>query len=103
VDRAVAEAYASLARREAGRLNREGDFDAARKRLDQTVARIKEYAGDDEILNGLVRDLERDKGEYSRQMDVSDRKARYMGTHAALSARDARGGSRRAGTSGPKA
>jgi hypothetical protein len=98
VDRAVAEAYAALARREAGRLNREGDFDAARKRLDLTVARIREYAGDDEILNGLVRDIERDKGAYSRQMDVSDRKARYMGTHAALSARDAHGGSRRAGT-----
>jgi Ca-activated chloride channel family protein len=101
VDRAVAEAYAALARREAGRLNREGNLAAARDRIEETVARIKEYAGDDGVLNGLVRDLERDKEAYSHRMESHDLKARYMGTYGSLKARWMLGGSRRAGNREP--
>jgi hypothetical protein len=77
------------------RLNREGDFEGARKRLEQTAARIKEYAGEDDILKALVRDLERDQEAYFQEMRSADRKARYMGTHSSLKSRGMHGGSRR--------
>lgn len=96
VDRAVAEAYASLARREAGRLNREGQFAAARDRLAGTRARIQDYAGDDSFLNDLVRKLERDAAEHARGMTAAARKAIHAGTYAALSGRDPSGAARRA-------
>lgn len=96
VDRAVAEAYASLARREAGRLNRDGAFEAARDRLARTRARIQDYAGDDSFLNDLVRQLERDAVEHARSMTAAARKASYAGTYAALSSRAPSGASRRA-------
>ena len=95
VDRAVAEAYAALARREAGRLNRESDFEGAQRRLARTAARIKGYAGSDAVLNDLLRDLERDAEAYFRPMLSGDRKARYMGTHGSLKHRMASGSSKR--------
>ena len=96
VDRAVAEAYASLARREAGRLNREGRFDEARDQVVRTNARIAEYAGDDSVLNDLVRQLERDAKAHAAEMTAADRKARYSVSYAALRSRDPLGASRRA-------
>jgi Ca-activated chloride channel homolog len=95
VDRAVAEAYASLARLEAGRLNREGEFRAARERLDRTRARIQRYAGDDTFLNDLVRQLERDAVVHAEEMTGAARKASYAVNRAALYTRDPSGGSRR--------
>ena len=77
VDRAVADAYASLARREAGRLNRDGQYDAARDRLARTRARIQGYAGEDSFLNDLVRKLERDVEQHARRMTAAARKASY--------------------------
>jgi hypothetical protein len=95
VDRAVAEAYAALARREAGRLNREGDFDGARQRLALTAGRIQRYASDDAFLNALVKQLEQDGSEYCARMTSADRKARYMGTYGTLKSRGRMGGSTR--------
>jgi Ca-activated chloride channel family protein len=96
VDRAVAEAYASLARREAGRLNRERRFDQARDTVVRSHARIAEYAGDDSVLNDLVRQLERDAKAHAEEMTVADRKGRYASSFAALHSRGPLGASRRA-------
>jgi Ca-activated chloride channel family protein len=96
VDRAVADAYASLALREAGRLNRDGQYDAARDRLAWTRARIQGYAGDDAFLNGLVRKLEGDAAEHGVRMSPSILKAGYANSYAALSSRTASGAARRA-------
>jgi Ca-activated chloride channel family protein len=96
VDRAVADAYAALARREAGRLNRAGDFDAARERLAQTRARIGSYAGDDSFLNDLVRQLERDAVVHAEQMTVAARKTSYAASYSVLRSRAPEGESRRA-------
>ena len=50
VDRAVAQLYAARARDEALSLNRAGDFERARAVLRRTVDKIREYAGEDEVL-----------------------------------------------------
>ena len=54
VDRAVARVLAARARREALRLNREGDFDAAAARLTAIADEIDGYAGDDPELRAIV-------------------------------------------------
>jgi Ca-activated chloride channel homolog len=96
VDHAVAEAYAALARREAGRLNREGDFEAARSRLNRTGARISSYAGSDSFLNNLARKLEEDAAVHLERMSPRDLKARYASSTYAMKGRGPMGGSRRA-------
>jgi Ca-activated chloride channel family protein len=96
VDRAVAEAYAAQARQEAGRLNRDGDFSGARRRLERTAARVMDYAGDDTVLKEVIRRLERDAAEYAEQMSASRRKAAYMASYAVASSRAFDGSSRRA-------
>ena len=96
VDHAVAEAYAALARREAGRLNRAGDFDAARERLARTRARISSYAGDDSVLNELMRKLERDAEAHAGAMSASALKRSYSVSRSALTSRSPSGASRRA-------
>ena len=47
VDRVIARVFVARARREAVRLNRAGDYDAARRVLEATARRIKSYAGHD--------------------------------------------------------
>jgi Ca-activated chloride channel family protein len=47
VDRKVAELYAARARAEATEANRHGDLNAARRVIERTIARIRQYAGDD--------------------------------------------------------
>ncbi len=96
VDRAVAEAYAALARREAGRLNREGEFEAARLRLTRTGARISGYAGDDSFLNDLARKLRDDAAAHAEQLTKRDLKARYAASSYAMYSREPMGAARRA-------
>jgi Ca-activated chloride channel family protein len=57
VDRAVAELYSARARAEATEANREGRYDRARRVLESTARRIREYAGDDATLQHLARAL----------------------------------------------
>lgn len=95
VDRAVAQAYVSVARREAGRLNRDGDFAGARHQLTGVAQRIVEYAGDDAELAGLAADLKQDAVVHEAPMAPLDRKARYMATASSLKSRDAHGGATR--------
>ena len=96
VDRAVAEAYAALARREAGRLNRAGEFEAARLRLSGTGARISGYAGNDSFLNDLARKLAEDAAAHAQQMTKRDLKTRYAASSYAMFSREPMGASRRA-------
>jgi Ca-activated chloride channel homolog len=95
VDHAVAHAYAALARREAGRLNGDGDFSGARHQLTRAAGRILGYAGDDAELIGLAGQLRQDAVDHEERLSSADRKARYMGTEALLKGRNASGGSRR--------
>jgi Ca-activated chloride channel family protein len=95
VDRAVAEAHASLARREAGRLNRDGDYAGARHQLTGVARRILRYAGDDSVLRGLVDDLQHDAVVHEAPMAALDRKARYMVSEQSLKGRDLRGAATR--------
>ena len=95
VDRAVADAYASLGRREAGRLNRDGDYAGARLELDRVARRIQHYAGDDAELNDLVRSLQHDAVEHEARLSALNLKVRYMASERSLKGRDAHGGSRR--------
>lgn len=96
VDRAVAEAYAALAVREAGRLNRAGDYHAARERLARTRARISSYAGDDSVLNDVMTRLERDAREHAVAMPASALKSSYAVSRSVLVSRSPSGEARRA-------
>jgi hypothetical protein len=95
VDRAVAEAYAALGRREAGRLNRDGDYAGARHRLAAVARRIRGYAGDDPQLNALAHRLDRDAEEHEVEMTSMSRKAAYMVSEQSLKGRTATGASMR--------
>jgi Ca-activated chloride channel family protein len=54
VDREVAKLYAARARAEATEANRDGDFTHARRVLERTAHRIREYAGHDAELGALA-------------------------------------------------
>jgi hypothetical protein len=86
-----------MARREAGRLNRDGDVRAAARRLDACASRIAEYAAGDAELSGLADELRRDAAEHERRLDARDLKARYAAATYAVRSRDLSGGSRRRG------
>jgi Ca-activated chloride channel family protein len=64
VDRRVAEVYAARARAEATEANRHGDFEAARRVIEATVARIRQYAGNDPDLRRIWQNLERERPQY---------------------------------------
>jgi Ca-activated chloride channel family protein len=96
VDRAVAQAYAAEARKEAGRLNRDGDYAAAGARLQRTVVRIREYAGNDSILTELARELERDMAAHAQPMEAGELKMRYAASYSIGRSREVTGASRRA-------
>ncbi|HEX2722820.1 MAG TPA: VWA domain-containing protein, partial [Gemmatimonadaceae bacterium] len=63
VDRKVADIYAARARADATEANRHGDLAAARRVLERTAARIRQYAGNDAHLaqawNQLLREVPR--------------------------------------------
>lgn len=67
VDRRVAEIYASRARAEATEANRHHDFAAARRVIERTTARIRQYAGDDPVLNDCWRGLLAEQHRYDRE------------------------------------
>ena len=57
VDREVAKLYAARARAEATEANRVGDFERARRALERTSRRIRDYAGADAELRALSETL----------------------------------------------
>jgi Ca-activated chloride channel family protein len=64
VDRKVAGIFAARARAEATEANRHGDFAAARRVIERTVARIREYAGNDPEINRWWQELELERPRY---------------------------------------
>ena len=95
VDHAVAQAYAALARREAGRLNRDGDFAGARRQLTRVARRILRYAGEDAQLKGLAAQIQQDAVDHEERLSSVDRVALYMGSERVLKSRNVGGGSMR--------
>lgn len=95
VDHAVAEAYAALARREAGRMNRDGDFAGARHQLTRVARRILNYAGNDAELNALAAQLKQDAVEHEEQLSAMALKMSYMTSERTLKGRDEYGASMR--------
>jgi len=98
VDRSVATAYASRARRDALLLNRAGRYADAVELVRVTVARIRGYAGDDPALHRIADDLEAEVEDFTAAMDVMERKARYARAHYVMHDRDPIGRARRGGS-----
>lgn len=95
VQRAVARAYASRARREAAEHNRNGELDAARRVLESTARRIAGYAGDDRELQQLVVQLTNEAREHMERFDGVRLKERHFAMYAERKVRDSAGRSRR--------
>ena len=60
--------------RDAVDLNRRGDWEAARTSLRAVARRVRSYAGSDEVLRGIVAELEREAEAWSVARMESDRK-----------------------------
>lgn len=90
VDRAVASAYAALARFEAGGLSLQ-DPKAAAARLEATAERIASYAGRDAALNALVAGLKADAQRVRQGLDEGARKGMTMGGFSGSRGRGADG------------
>ena len=69
VDRQVAALDAARAERDALERNRMGDYDGARKAIEDVIARIREYAGDDLELRRLVSSLQEKAVLYGRAIE----------------------------------
>ena len=95
VDREVARLYAARARAEALELNREGHYDAARARLEQTARRILSYAGDDDELKALAAELMADASEHHQPMAAMDMKKRHYASYSVMKSRAPDGKARR--------
>lgn len=70
VDRAVAIQFAARARQEAVRLNRQGEFAAARHILSATAKRIREYAARDTRMRELVAELSAEAETFAAPMSA---------------------------------
>ena len=87
VDRVVARSYADRALRDAVALNREHRWDEARQLLRAVARRVRAYAGRDEVLVGIVAELEREAEAWSRLRHEFERKERYAVSSYALKSR----------------
>jgi Ca-activated chloride channel homolog len=87
VDRVVARTYADRALRDAVDLNRRGAWDEAKAMLGKVAKRVRSYAGDDDILRGIVAELERESEAWAMQRTEMDRKVRYAASAYALKSR----------------
>lgn len=91
VDHAVARAFAARARQEAVGRNRAGDFSGAKRVLDATAARIREYAGSDQELRDLVDTLRQEEQVVAAPMVEPARKRMHYASANMLRSRDASG------------
>jgi hypothetical protein len=87
VDRVVARTYADRALRDAVGLNRAGRWDEARDLLRGVARRIRSYAGRDEILRGIVAELDREAEAWSVDRMEHERKLRFAQSSYALKSR----------------
>jgi hypothetical protein len=97
VDRAVARAYADRALRDVVAMNRRGELDQARHLLRAVAKRIRGYAGRDEILRGIVDELEREAERWSVMQEEGARKMRFADSSYAMKSRMAAGAPMRRG------
>jgi len=88
VDRAVAGAYAALARQQALELNRAGQFDAARAVLEAVARKIASYAGTDKELRHIVDTLRSEFVDYGAAMSPVMAKQRHFAAYATLASRE---------------
>jgi Ca-activated chloride channel homolog len=95
VDRVIARVFVARARREAVRLNRQGDYDAARKVLEATARRIKSYAGHDTELRSIVDDLMREVETFRHAMPERSLKEAYASSAYVMQSRGGDGKARR--------
>jgi Ca-activated chloride channel homolog len=95
VDTAVATQFAARARQEAVRLNRAGDYLAARHVLDATGRRIRVYAGRNAKLREIVGELEAEEQQFSAPMPAIALKEAHFASANLARTRDALGRSRK--------
>jgi len=96
VDRVIARVFVARARREAVRLNRAGDFTAARGALEATARRIKGYAGRDPELREIVMELMGEVETFRHAMPERQRKEAYAASAYAMQSRAPDGAARTA-------
>ena len=87
VDRVVARTYADRALKEAVDLNRRGQWDEARTLLRGVAGKVGRYAGHDEVLRGIVAELEREAENWSTVRLEMERKVMYSRSNYALKSR----------------
>ena len=95
VDRKVAEIYASRARADATEANRNHNFEAARSVIERTAARIREYAGNDPVLNDCWNGLMAEQPRYVQEMSPVTMKQSYFAEEMAMKGRTVGGKARR--------
>jgi Ca-activated chloride channel homolog len=95
VDREVAKLYAARAREEALELNRAGLFDDAQRRLKSAADRIRQYAGEDVIVNEILDGLIERDDMYARVLSASALKSERYAAYNLSRMRGADGKARR--------
>jgi Ca-activated chloride channel homolog len=95
VDRAVARLFAAQARQDAVGRNRVGDYSGAKRVLDATAARIRDYAGSDRELLDLLETMIREEEVVAAPMVEPARKQMHFASANALRSRDLTGRSAR--------
>ncbi|MEP6638921.1 MAG: VWA domain-containing protein [Chloroflexota bacterium] len=91
VDRAVARSFAARARQEAVQRNRTGDLGGARRTLEATARRIREYAGHDPAMLDLVDELGREGVTFAAPMAEPQLKEAHFASANMLRSRDTSG------------
>jgi hypothetical protein len=96
VDRKVAEMYAARARADATEANRHGDFAAARRVIERTAHRIRDYAGGDPVLERCWRSLIDERPRYDAEvMSAMEMKRSYYAAEMGMKGRVPDGRARR--------
>ena len=96
VDREVALLFAARARAEATEANRRGDYGRARRVLEGTAARIRDYAGADSTMQGIALSLREETVVYAEQaMSPMMLKSAMFAAEAVGKGRDSMGKARR--------
>jgi Ca-activated chloride channel family protein len=87
VDRAVAKLFAARARQDAVKLNRLGDYGAARLGIREVGERIAGYAGRDPELRALIQGLRDEEQQFSAPMQAMELKVAHAQASYALRSR----------------
>jgi Ca-activated chloride channel family protein len=91
IDRLVASLEAAKVREEAIRYNRLGEYDQAERRLEGAARKILAYAGNDPEVLAIAGELQREAGQFSREVREMDRKKLYFSASNVASMRGPQG------------